>query len=68
MSGESESKNTMPSKWIRDALSSPKRSTFKEDVRHLYGLLQNVEQACRDLVEVGGIYDWKKVSAIWAEW
>ncbi|KAF2360543.1 hypothetical protein FHG87_008694 [Trinorchestia longiramus] len=46
--------------WVSEALQNPKRSLYKEDIRHFYGLLNDGAAACRDNKPVGGVYDWKK--------
>lgn len=63
MSGEVDGPTaTTPAAWVVDALGAPKRATYREDVRHLYGLLLSEDgDACRDVKDVGGVYDWRKV-------
>ena len=62
LSGVSKNRVSGTAPWISQALASPKRAPYKEDIRHFFGLLSNIEPACRQLATIGGMYDWKQVN------
>ena len=54
--------------WMTEALANPKRKLFREDIRHLYGLLRSPpEDVCSKISALGGVYDWRMVRQILGE-